>query len=509
LKIFIMSFSYIKVSSLTLGTLVAVFVAGCGAGDTAVGIDARSKLTFGTCAVKFEDSSAICGTLTVAQDRTNKSSKLIGLPFVILPAKAAQPAKDPIAIYTGGPGNSPLQTIAGIPAEGLENFPLRQKRDVIVLTHRGTELTEGGTIECPEVILDFAAGERYQDVGALISNSKKCRDRIVAEGIDPLQYNTKTIARDMEDFRLLLGKSRGFTEWNILGSSYGSLLAQQSVRDTPAGGIRSVVFDGPVPIQNPTFFASNILEGLEAIIVACQNNPACEQEYPNLRARFSSAILALEATPMFLEGSQVNGQAILSSLRRTLPVFQPQYELVPLFMGKVIEGDLAGANLIFNFLGNPEIASGSSGMFYTVSCTDAGNESFTDASIPSGALNWTSSIRRLAARAEYGVLPQLCPTWVTESARAIVDRSAVKSNVPALITVGQFDIATPAVDADVLLASLSRGQKVVFTGRGHGLAEGEPCMLLIASAFFDNPVASVNKDCVEPLSSLRFNARDR
>jgi pimeloyl-ACP methyl ester carboxylesterase len=500
-----MNYPFMNSWPIALFMPIAFVVSGCGDMTAADSIDKRSKLAFGNCAVKIDDPSVICGTLTVAQDRASKSSKLIGLPFVILPAKAAKPATDPITIYTGGPGISPLQTIASIPAEDLAGFPLRARRDVIVLTHRGTELTEGGTIECPETTLDFAAGERYKNVDELIANSRKCKDRIVAQGIDPLQYNTKTIARDMEDLRLLLGKVRGFTEWNILGSSYGSLLAQQSLRDTPSGGIRSVVFDGPVPMGKSTFFSPNILEALEAVLISCGVDQQCAKAYPDLRARFSTALEALEKAPLDLDGNIVNGRAILVALRSALPVIQPAYEQVPLFMDLVVKGDLRGANAIFNFLDIPAIASDTSGMFYTVSCTDAGLETFSQSSVPVGAAAWSLSTRQLAAIAEYGVIPQICPVWVTTKAKEVVDRSPVRTDIPALITVGQFDIATPAVDADLLLANLSRGQKVVFTGRGHGLVAGEPCMLAIVAAFFENPSAKVNKDCVDPSSSLRFD----
>jgi pimeloyl-ACP methyl ester carboxylesterase len=499
-----MSSSFFNLRLISLNSLVAVLTVGCGDLKTTDSIDSRSAVVFGKCAVKIEDPSTICGTLTVAQDRTEKSSLLIGLPFAILPAKAAKPEKDPITVYTGGPGNNPLQTLAGLPAADLDSFPLRQKRDVIVLTHRGTEPTERGTIECPEVLLDFAAGERYKNIGELIANALKCKNRIVAQGIDPLQYNTKTIARDMEDLRLLLGKARGFTEWNILGSSYGSLLAQQSVRDTPTGGIRSVIFDGPVPFGKSTFFAPNILEALEAVLMACGANTQCKTDYPNLRTRFSNAIDSLEKTPVLVEGNRVTGQSVLVSLRRALPVFLPEYGNVPLFMDLIARGDLKAADALFNFLGFPEIASGTSGMYYTVSCTDAGTETFTASSIPTGANAWPLNIRQLASVAEVGVVPQICPVWVTAKAQAAVDRTPVRSNIPSLITVGQFDIATPAVDADVLLATLSRGQKAVLTGRGHGLAEGEPCMLSIAAAFFDNPTAKINTGCIDAPSSLQF-----
>lgn len=105
-----MGSSLFNLRLLSLTTSVAVLSAACSDLKTTDSIDFRSTVVFGKYAVKIEDPSTPCGNLTVAQDRPNKSSLLIGLPFAILSAKAAKaakPEKDPICIYTVGHGNSP------------------------------------------------------------------------------------------------------------------------------------------------------------------------------------------------------------------------------------------------------------------------------------------------------------------------------------------------------------------------------------------------------------------
>jgi pimeloyl-ACP methyl ester carboxylesterase len=76
--------------------------------------------------------------------------------------------------------------------------------------------------------------------------TRACRDRIVAEGWDPADYNTTENSADIADLRLALG----IDEWNLYGVSYGSDLALQTLRDHPEG-IRSVAVDSVVPPQTP------------------------------------------------------------------------------------------------------------------------------------------------------------------------------------------------------------------------------------------------------------------
>ena len=81
----------------TLLSVVALSACG-GSSDlnAVVAVDARSRLAFGPCAVAIADPSAVCGTLTVPENRADKASRLIGLPFAILPAVANAPARDPV-----------------------------------------------------------------------------------------------------------------------------------------------------------------------------------------------------------------------------------------------------------------------------------------------------------------------------------------------------------------------------------------------------------------------------
>jgi pimeloyl-ACP methyl ester carboxylesterase len=494
--------------ALCFAACLPLLITACGGGShgdkTSTAPDARTKLSFGRCAVAIADPSAICGTLTVPEDRSDKNSRLIGLPFAVLPAKAAAPAKDPIVIFTGGPGPSPLQTVASIPADALQQFALRQKRDMVVMTQRGTDLTTPTSLDCPELVLDFAGGERFASEDAVVRAAQACRDRLVASGAKLASYTTAAIARDMDELRVLLGKQRGFDQWNVVGSSYGSRLALATLRDAPQG-VRSVVLDGPFPLQERELYGANVLDALTNVLAACNAQASCAQSYPALKTRFAAAIETLQTTPAVVNGTRVRGHDVLNVLRGALAVPLPAYEVLPLFMEHVAQGDLLGADSVLPFLSGLILAINAEGLFYTVTCSDdAGLTTASSSEIPAAGAGWPDAVRRLLAKNAFAVQARTCPLWTAGASLSSSTLRPVRSDLPALITVGQFDGSTPTTSADLLLPDLSRARKVVFTGRGHGMLEGEPCMLAITAAFVDDPKATLDTSCAAAPESLRF-----
>lgn len=497
----------------TTACVAVALLAACGGassdekqttGSRATVVDARSSLSFGPCAVMIAEPAVVCGTLTVAEDRDDKTSRLIGLPFAVLAAKALLPARDPVVVFTGGPGVSTLGTLASLSSNELKQFPLRQKRDVILMTQRGTDLTTPQSLDCSELVLDFAAGARFSSEDAVVQAAQNCRDRLVAAGIKLGQYTTKAIARDMEDLRVLLGARRGFTQWNLVGSSYGSRVALAYMRDSPEG-VRSAVLDGPFPLQDRELYSAGVLDALSAVLSACDATRTCAAAYPQLKTRFAAAIEQLEFRPAVVNGTQVRGHQLLNVLRAALAVPLADYGKLPQFMDLVARGDLVGADAVLPYLFNLIIGINPEGMRYTVTCIDdAGLTTPQTNALPSDGAGWPDAVRRLIAKNGSGLQVRTCPLWTRGVSLSTDTIKPLRSNIPSLITVGQFDASTPATNADILLPDLSRAQKVVFVGRGHGLLSGEECMLSVAASFLDNPLGVPNTSCIDAPDSLRF-----
>lgn len=485
-----------------LVAFAAALQAACGGAPES--LDGRTRLSMGACAVSFDDPTALCGTLTVPEDRASPDSRLIGLPFVILPAIDPHPAPDPVVIFTGGPGPSPLALVAAMPGEMLRANPLRARRDVIVMTHRGTSLTQPHNLDCPELELDFAHGQRFASEQALMAAARACRDRLVATGLELPQYTTANIARDMDELRQLLGDKRGFTRWNVVGSSYGSRLALAHLRDAPHAA-RSVVLDGPLPLQVRLLYSASVLDALSNVMAACRAQPQCGAAFPDLQQRFSAAVMALESLPVPVEGVPVHGHDVLAALGDVLSEPLADYHLVPLFMDLVASGDLAQANQILPFVDRILLAINSRGMHYTVNCIDdAGLTVSGGQGLPADGAGWQEEVRLLAAQSGLRLEVATCPLWTAGAALSADTLRPVRSDVPTLITVGQFDSRTPAVSADALLPDLKTARKVEFVGRGHALLDGDLCMLTMAARFIDDPAAPIDSSCVDRPESLTF-----
>src|SRR4051794_22084781 len=56
------------------------------------------------CKIEGVQTEALCGTLSVWENRTTKTGRKIDLNLVVLPATGDNPAPDPVFYINGGPG---------------------------------------------------------------------------------------------------------------------------------------------------------------------------------------------------------------------------------------------------------------------------------------------------------------------------------------------------------------------------------------------------------------------
>ena len=201
------------------------------------------------------DADTECFELTTAADRddaTHGRSRCRSRP----PGPPA--GLQPVVIPGGGPG-FPATTGAGYWA----NHALRTDHDIVLYDQRGT----GGarpSLECPErdeeVIATLQSAEPPPtDRFAIAEASLVCQARLEAEGIDLNDYDTASSAADLDDLRVALGYER----WTILGISYGSRLALESMRLFP-DGLASVILDSVYDVDQGGL-AATIASGERAI----------------------------------------------------------------------------------------------------------------------------------------------------------------------------------------------------------------------------------------------------
>lgn len=488
--------------SSTLGICLLVsLLAACGGKPEADPVDSRSRLSINACHVPIADAGAQCGTLTVPENRDRADSRLIQLPFVVLPARQAAKAADPVLVLGGGPGSSVLLALATLPAELLSQHPLRQRRDLIALDQRGTALTGPGSLDCPELLRDYAAGERFASDADMVSSASACQTRLRSQGVDLGAYDSQHSARDLEEFRVLLGERRGFRQWNVAATSYGTRLALTALRDSGAS-VRAMVLDGPLPPQARALHSAGVLDALDQVLGACAAQPACNAAYPSLRQRFAQALERLEGGPVTLaSGSVVSGHRVLDVMRTHLAAGAVQH--LPLAMDLVAQGHLEQADAMLGLGAWIDRVPPVSGMFLSVMCRDESGHPPTAGRLPDEGEGWPDAVRMTAARHGTQATTALCPSWLLGQ-HGLVRPSAVRSPVPTLVTVGQFDPMTPVTHANRLRADLPRARVVVFGGSGHGLLETDRCQLQIAADFIDHPERTPDLTCVPRTDTTAF-----
>jgi pimeloyl-ACP methyl ester carboxylesterase len=286
-----------------------------------------------------EGHTITCGYLQLPQDRSVPNGLQVKLPYARIRAESAHPHADPLVYIVGGPGGSAL-------AEFDQIYPwfraVRRDRDLIFYDQRGTLLADP-VLECALVDPPPTAAEIEAEIemvsrrvpaylhpldanDAMIA---RCAEQLQAQGIDLAHYDTATHARDLLD---LLG-ALGYSQYNLVGTSYGTRIALEVLRVDPSG-VRAVVLDSIYPPTVNAYEMQHSLATLEVLTKAfaqCAADPTCGEAYPDLAARFDDAILQLNAQPLALPLSwqpEFSGDDLLSllftRLNRDLLIYLPR-----------------------------------------------------------------------------------------------------------------------------------------------------------------------------------------
>lgn len=134
-------------------------------------------------------AAAVCGYLSVLEDRSKPEGRRIRIFVTRLPAVSATPKPDPIEYLSGGPGGAGSFEVAFMARLGVN-----ADREVIFVDQRGTHQAKP-LLACPEyeqyifnaVSFSFAADSTAALGTAAV---KACRDRLTATGADIAACNS-------------------------------------------------------------------------------------------------------------------------------------------------------------------------------------------------------------------------------------------------------------------------------------------------------------------------------
>jgi pimeloyl-ACP methyl ester carboxylesterase len=328
----------------------------------------------------------------------------------------------------------------------------------------------------------YSAEESAQ---AILDAFRRCRDRLIAEGIDLSAYHSAASAADLNDLRIALG----YEKLNLYAVSYGTRLALTMMRDYPAA-VRSAVLDSAYPLQvNPYIsLVPNAERAFNVFFDRCAADATCSVSYPDLRTVFYELVDELNARPVWVS-------LLTDGARQTVR----------------LDGGLL-IDVLFVGLHNPAVTTSMPQMIYDIRQGDHTilRERLALYFDASGALGMQMAVQCAeeipfntpedAYVAAQGVQPQIAAYYLNsleplfsvcrEWSFAPPDpreNLPVFSDIPTLILAGEQDPITPPEWGRMVAQDLSNSYFHEFPGNGHWVARSSHCALSMALAFWDDP----------------------
>ena len=431
-----------------------------------------------------------CGMLTVPEDHSNPGGKQIQLAVARIYSSSGTPQPDPLLYLAGGPGDGALAE-----APVWVDYPIRQKRDIILLDQRGTGYSQPA-LNCPPMT-------SFDDVEA-------CRAQLVGAGINLSDYNSAQSAADVADLRVALG----YKTWNLFGVSYGTRLALTVMRDHPEG-IRSVILDSVYPPQVNDWeeFASDEANAFSTLFKACAADDACNGAYPNLENAFYQTVAKLNSQPILYNPSPGANAVALDGNQLAEIFFQALYltnnlPYLPKVIYGVSQGDYvlldqlkSGAILYKSRLRRQTAPQGAEGDYNSVTCTEEVPFTSEDKALANAQAAHPELRDRLVATVKS--VFDTCAVWSVTPA-APIEALPVTSDLLALVLAGKFDPATPVAWSRSAAQTLSHSFFFEFPGTAHGVIDSGDCAKRIILAFLDNPTLPPDSGCLNSLHDPQF-----
>jgi len=458
-----------------------------------------------------EGRDVTCGWLTVPEDRNNPADdSSIRLHVAQFSSDSANPAPDPVVYLAGGPGEDALETVP-LTFE-LLFAPYLANHDFIMIDQRGTGYSQP-SLACPEVReLSFDLLE--QDItdeevtNLMMASLTECHDRFITDGINLAAYNSAANAADLNDLRLALG----FDEWNLLGISYGTRLAQTIMRDHP-DGIRSVILDSAYPLEANllTDTSDNMARAYEELFTGCAADPICNDAYPELETTFFNLVerhnqenIEITVTDLF-SGKRYDTTLAGNDLLGIL--FQTLYstEIIPSLPQLITEIDNEDytrlSTLLSSFMLSGEFVS--IGMQFSVQCNEE-NIFADEAEVIAATERHPELSAFFVDSVNLGTLAlEVCAFWGAGSADA-VENEAVFSDIPTLILAGEYDPITPPAWGQQVQSHLSNANFYEFPGTGHGVSISGECAVELVESFWADPQGEPDTSCLTTVGAPEF-----
>lgn len=452
-----------------------------------------------------------CGWLTVPEDHFDANNdNTIELHVAIFASDSDDPAEDPIIYLEGGPGGEALEAIPLAFEVRFASF--LANHDLIMFDQRGTGYSIP-SLACPnvtELSFELLDQDIPTDEASTLGQEAllACRDRLQEEGVNLAAFNSAQSAADLDTLRQALG----YDQWNLWGISYGTRLAQTTMRDFPAG-LRSVVLDSTYPLEANllTDTPANMARAFDVFFAGCLADEACNEAYPELETVFYDTIDQLNEEKIivpvtnFLTGdtyeAYFSGNDLLGVLFQSLYATEIIPEL-PKLIYDVNAGETSDlSTLLSSFLINSDFVS--IGMQFSVQCNE--ENSFTNDAEVTTAIE---AHPELAGFFDYspnlgGRTLSICDIWGAGTADA-VENEPVFSDIPTFVLAGEYDPITPPAWGELVASHLDNAYYHEFPGTGHGVTVSSDCAFDMMQAFLAEPTSAPDASCIADMTGPDF-----
>ena len=427
------------------------------------------------CRIGQTRAAAICGTLTVFEDRAAGAGRTIAIRFIVIEAKHR--THRAIAFNPGGPG-VPATGMAADFADATDGAlaTLHDRYDLLLVDNRGT----GGS--APQNC-DFAPAAhpelyfRQMWPDAIVQS---CHDRLAAQANLSL-YSTSVASDDLDDVRAALS----YPKLVLFGGSYGTRFYLDYARRHP-DSVESVVLEGVAP---PHFYiiplpmARGAQTAIDNLQQACRNDPSCSAHFPHFADDFAAVVQRFDAGPVTLavrnpithrlQNVQLTKEVFVETIRHAM-YFPPGAAYIPVTIERAYHGDYTPLGEMVSqmalFFANIQ----ADGLNLSVTCVED-IPFITEADVTRESAGTFEGDARVRAQ------QRACKFWNVDPAPATF-LDPVRSNAPILMISGSDDPATPPAYARAGLAYLTHGQIMLVPGASHD-SDLPPCVDVTIVAF--------------------------
>jgi len=443
-----------------------------------------------------------CYMMEVPENYAKPSGRKVRFPVVRFKASIPDPAKMPLLhLGAGGPGAS-----MGLEPENASDWlwlnyakmTVEDGRDLIIMDPRGSGMAEP-RLNCQEFIDDAkTAFQRKltsdEEVRVFTYSMERCYNRL-SRVADLAQYNSATVARDVESLR----EQMGVAQFNLYGVSYASRYALTVARDYPQAAralvLNSAVFPNIVYTQH---LAQDTVAAFQRGFDFCSEDKQCDSRFPDLKSRLESLVQALDEHPRTIEikhhFSQHEYPFVLTGQRLLRVLFQSLYneQFFPNLPRVIaaLESDDSDAQAmapvkkaVANFMNivlDPYFGDAAGVSHY---CYEEAPFVDFDKARANAA---NTGILGGAVRTDLELLQVQCRIWAIPGASTI-EAQPVHTALPVMLLHGGLDPILAAKDVDKARRELPNHQWLLFPHLAHDVISASNCAEDAAARFLDQP----------------------